>query len=630
MPFDYRGIHTVTASLELKFDPNTIEHLGVSLYSQLPSVLAELISNAWDADADVVKIDFKDTAGGEKSIIFDDDGEGMTFSQLNDNYLVIGRNRRKANTSLLTNKGRKVIGKKGLGKLSVFGICNTVEVHSIKNGLSNHFSLDLEKIKSSTTHTYHPVIIEHNATTAKSNGTRITLLGVRRKSAFNLESLSVSISKKFTVLDQFKLFLTDNTGTEILVTNEQKYSGMNKQFSWNFPEGKYGKTYKHWADVRGEISTLDTPIKDTEMRGIYLTSRGKIVNTASFFGLRDNDQFHNYVTGYLHVDFIDEFETDVISTDRHSLNWENDETKELQEYLHDVIKKIGSEWKKKRQTLKRTQINRDKSLDISSWQNSLPTYERELSNKIIDPILSNSNISTANASAIIGGVMDKFDNQSYKEYANQIADISRDEDLPLLLRLMDDWKAIEAKQFKDISYSRIEVIKQFESHLENDTKEVPTLHNFLKKFSWLLDPRILEFRDEVTYTALLKETYPDENLSESDRRIDFLCSNALGEILYVIEIKRSKYKIDVKALEQAYSYGAFLTNKYASESGFSKVVCFVVGGEKSDHYAFRAKEGTYIQSGEVFVKTYRELLEQSKEYHKDFIEAYDSFNPIKK
>ncbi len=44
-------------ALELKFDPNTIEHLGVSLYSQLPSVLSELISNAWDADAKSVLID---------------------------------------------------------------------------------------------------------------------------------------------------------------------------------------------------------------------------------------------------------------------------------------------------------------------------------------------------------------------------------------------------------------------------------------------------------------------------------------------------------------------------------------------------------------------------------------------
>ena len=191
---------------------------------------------------------------------------------------------------------------------------------------------------------------------------------------------------------------------------------------------------------------------------------------------------------------------------------------------------------------------------------------------------------------------------------------------------MEDWKAVEARQYKDLACTRIEVIKQFEDYIDTNTREVPTLHNFLKKFSWLLDPRILEFRDEITYTKLLKETFPDEKLDLKDRRIDFLCSNALGEILYVIEIKRSNFKVNKEALEQAYDYGAFLKEKYSSQTGFSKVVCYVVGGQKSEESSFKSKEKTYSSTGEVFVKTYRELLEQSKEYHKEFIDTYNQFS----
>ena len=47
-------------TLVLKFDPNTIQHLGISLYSQLPSVLSELISNSWDADTNNIKLEFFD------------------------------------------------------------------------------------------------------------------------------------------------------------------------------------------------------------------------------------------------------------------------------------------------------------------------------------------------------------------------------------------------------------------------------------------------------------------------------------------------------------------------------------------------------------------------------------------
>ncbi|QIL40620.1 hypothetical protein G7074_15920 [Pedobacter sp. HDW13] len=610
------------AKLTLKFDPNTIEHLGISLYSKLPSVLSELISNSWDADSDSVSIKFYDTET-VKEIIYQDFGEGMTFDELNEKYLLIGRNRRRT-TNEITAKGRSVIGKKGLGKLAVFGICDEIEIISIKDNLENHFIMNLMDIKASQNNAYNPKIVKKNTPSEiADNGLILKLKKVRRKSGFNLDELAISLSKKFLIFDRMSTTLYLNDLEEKEVTNELKFTDLKKQFEWNFPDDKYDDNYTYSSRIKGTIITAETPIKDTEMSGIYLTSRGKIVNTASFYGLRDNDQFHSYVTGYLEVDFIDEFDEDVISTDRHSLNWENDKTKELQSYIQKVVKKIGSEWREKRSSLKRSEIKHHKDLDIQDWQDTLPTYERELSNRIIDPILENPNIDIEESKEIISNVIDKFENKTFKEYASRIADVSKPEDIPTLLRLMDDWKMIEAKQFRDLAFSRIEVIKQFEEYIRTNTREVPTLHNFLKKFSWLLDPRILEFRDEVTYTTLLKETFPDDRLDLNNRRIDFLCSNALGEILYVIEIKRSNFKVDQNALEQAYEYGAFLKDRYSSQSGFSKVVCYVVGGEKAEDNLFKRKEQTYMQSGEVFVKTYRELLEQSKEYHREFIEAYN-------
>lgn len=611
--------------LTLKFDPNTIEHLGISLYSKLPSVLSELVSNSWDADADNVVIDFIDKSEG-KEIIYYDDGIGMSFDELDNKFLLIGRNRRSEATEKSTDKGRLVIGKKGLGKLSVFGICNVIEVKSVKDGKVNHFCMKIEDIKSSTTGSYTPELLtDKDTTTDESNGTTLYLKSIRRKTGFNLDEIAISLSKKFTIFDELNLLMNLNGNDQKKVTNELKFKSFEEQFKWIFPN-KLDESYKYKDEVTGFILTTKTPIKDTEMSGIYLVSRGKIVNSASFYGLRDNDQFHSYVTGYLNVDFIDEFEEDVISTDRHSLNWENDDTRELQSFLQNVIRKIGNEWKKKRSEVKKKDIKTTTTLDIDEWQSKLPKYEKDLSDRIIEPILSNPRIETDKSSEIIKNVIDKFDNKTFKEYAEKIAGISDEDQLPKFLELIDDWKTIEAKQFRDISISRVEVIKQFEEYLETDTKEVPTLHNFLKKFSWLLDPRILEFRDEVTYTKLLKETFPDETLDIPNRRIDFLCSNALGEILYVIEIKRSNFKVDEKALEQAYKYGAFLKDKYSSKTGFSKVVCYVVGGSKSEDNLFKRKEETYSSSGEVFVKTYRELLEQSKEYHKDFIEAYNEHN----
>jgi HSP90 family molecular chaperone len=101
--------------LEMTFTPNTIEHLGVRMYSTVPPVLAELIANSYDADAKNVAVQLKDD--DQKEIIVSDDGHGMTADEINKKFLRIGRNRRHEETSQTSPGGRKVVGKKGLGKL---------------------------------------------------------------------------------------------------------------------------------------------------------------------------------------------------------------------------------------------------------------------------------------------------------------------------------------------------------------------------------------------------------------------------------------------------------------------------------------------------------------------------------
>ncbi|MGK4354217.1 hypothetical protein [Enterobacter cloacae] len=53
-------------NFRMTFDPKTIEHLGVKMYSTLPPALAELISNAYDADSENVILEFKEL--GSKKI----------------------------------------------------------------------------------------------------------------------------------------------------------------------------------------------------------------------------------------------------------------------------------------------------------------------------------------------------------------------------------------------------------------------------------------------------------------------------------------------------------------------------------------------------------------------------------
>ncbi|MDE3225150.1 MAG: ATP-binding protein, partial [Nitrospirota bacterium] len=80
----------------MEFDPGTIKHLGLQMYSTLPPVIGELVSNAWDADATRVDIVIPTTLLTDQSeITVADDGFGMSDQTVRDAYLIVGRDRRK-------------------------------------------------------------------------------------------------------------------------------------------------------------------------------------------------------------------------------------------------------------------------------------------------------------------------------------------------------------------------------------------------------------------------------------------------------------------------------------------------------------------------------------------------------
>ncbi|MDG6828696.1 ATP-binding protein [Glaesserella parasuis] len=105
----------------MKISHNIVEHLGLKLYQNKPTnVIAELVSNAWDANATELKIDIVNDETN-KFISVNDNGCGMDIDVLKNTYLVIGKS--KYNTleeqrEISKNTQRKPMGRKGIGKLA--------------------------------------------------------------------------------------------------------------------------------------------------------------------------------------------------------------------------------------------------------------------------------------------------------------------------------------------------------------------------------------------------------------------------------------------------------------------------------------------------------------------------------
>ena len=145
----------------------TVDKLGVRLYDRISAVVAELVANAYDADAEnvVVRVPLatllarKNRATGEvesygHTIEVEDDGHGMTLQEANAHFLRVGKDRRADPTqgTRSRRKRRPVMGRKGIGKLAPFGICTRIEILSAGGDETDagypvsHFVMDYDKI----------------------------------------------------------------------------------------------------------------------------------------------------------------------------------------------------------------------------------------------------------------------------------------------------------------------------------------------------------------------------------------------------------------------------------------------------------------------------------------------------
>ena len=609
--------------LEITFDINIIDHLGVKLYSTVPPMIAELISNAWDSDAHNVYIDF--TTEDTKSISVRDDGNGMDFDELNNCFLKIGRNRRVENNSDKTKSSRPVLGKKGLGKLSMFGIGKVITVSTTKDGIRNTFTMNYDDIKNSHSDKYKPEIIEKNTVVDGSNGTLIKIEKLAKSAGFDLQELRSEIISRFRIFSSdFIVHINDDKNLEI---NKNEFSEEMYQFTWKFPENfldikdssealyNFGINNK----IYGEIYTSKTPLKKNQ-QGIILFSRGKLVQENMSFSKRGNDNFFQYMTGSFNVDFVDSsYEIDNCSTDRKSLAWDsynNSDLKLLDELMQKIVSLTQSKWRVERKKDKKKKIV-DGGINPDDWINDLNPAEQPLAKKLVDAIIDNENIEEDSAREYLSCIKDMYDFTGFKDFTAKLDNLNElgNENA---LKLLTDWAEIEAKEYAKISIGRITAIEQFEKYIKENASETKVIQKFLEEFPWLLDPKMSKFEREKTYSKILKEKFDDSNLPESNRRIDFLCTNDAG-IVHVIELKRPNIKLTSKQLQQITEYTEFIENQYPQQ--VKEVIGYLISDNMSyEPGAEKMRKGLETQN--IFIKSYSDLLAEARLYNKALYDMY--------
>ena len=132
-----------TKKYKIEIDPRILELLGPNLYTNIYYVLAELIANAYDADAHNVYIISEPDA-----IRVEDDGHGMSYSKGGiAKYLGVAKLSRTNELDSLTDLGRQKMGRKGIGKLAALSVSENVDVLTVSAGEKSGFVLSRHPLK---------------------------------------------------------------------------------------------------------------------------------------------------------------------------------------------------------------------------------------------------------------------------------------------------------------------------------------------------------------------------------------------------------------------------------------------------------------------------------------------------
>lgn len=632
----------------LTIDLNTLNNLGIGLYSNIPAVVSEVVANSWDADATKVEINIDTT---EKTITIIDDGYGMTKDEINNKYLKVGYSKRD-NEPPVTPKGRRVMGRKGIGKLSLFSIAETIEVHSVKNknghGIleKNGFVMNTKKIKKSieagkATYNPDPVI---RSKIRIQKGTKLFLRDLKKGMNTPEAFLRKRLARRFSIIGNEYDFTVVINGTEIDIKDRDYFGKI--EYLWCIGDGseKYRshctnckKTEKvdgvvdaaRGYRVSGWVGTFDEQRSIEEGNNtIVVLARGKLIHKDILKDLKEGGIFTKYLIGEIGADFLDlDDEEDVATTDRENVKESDPRFQTLKRYVQEeLLKKIQSKWRDWR-----NEDAEKKALGnpvIKEWFEQLGPDNKRYARKLFAAIESFPIENPEYKKELYRHGILAFETLALKNNLEALEDIDTKKDLERVTSVFASMDELEAVHYWQITKNRVEVLKTFENIVSTAKEKIVQKHLF--NHLWLLHPSWERAStDEKMEEAVDKEwkkVNADLTPEEKKGRIDIRYRTAAGKHI-IIELKKYDKEVTAtKLVEQIDKYRRALekclARLYPGETPIIEIICILgsppkpKGREKMNRDILKAADARYITYDELIRETrdsYRGYLDKQKE-----------------
>ena len=566
---------SATPTFEMTVDLNVLEHLGINLYSNIAAVLTEAVANAWDADASSVQIRVDPN---NDWIEIEDDGIGMSVDDLNGKYLRVGYRRRDedAEHGCRTAKGRPAMGRKGLGKLSLFSIANVIEVQSAKDGDTRGFRMSVPGIHEAVQEKrpYHPEPLASDAL-AVTQGTKIVLREIKRQRlGKGVSALRKRLARRFSIIGQANGFEIKIDGQPITAADRGDLP--KAQFLWTFdgyePEAStiahvmeresLSARFDAWDSawrVSGWLGTARKPkdLDDDEagnLNGIVVFARGRLFHENVLDRLNDGRLYTKYLTGQIEADFLDaDDQPDIATSDRQRVQEDDERYIQLIAFLGSQLNKLEkrwNEWRRKHEVEKA----KENSPALAEWLETLPEGYRKSAETLIAklsalPVDDEDDRKLMYRHGILAFERMKL-RGSTDEFVTSVESADR------LLAVLADRDSLEASLYRDIVKSRLDAIRDFQTIIDEDAKE-RVLQKYLFDHLWLLDPAWERATgSQIMESRLTTEGVLVEDLTEKERlgRVDIAYRTQAGKHV-IVELKKVGRKMGLLELvEQGQTY----------------------------------------------------------------------------
>ena len=548
-----------TEPLTLKFVGALVEQLGAQMYPSATSTVAELISNAWDADARHVWVNmpFGESRTPTSEITVVDDGHGMTRDQAQNQYLVAGRKRRLVDGGN-TDGGRLVHGRKGIGKLAAFGTANILDCYTVRDGQTTSFRMEYDVIRKRNPGEDCPLFEDidlEQLTDPDGNtlahGTRIRLSDLRLKRTISEDQFAKSMSRRFAV---------DQTEMEVFI-NGTRLERFNMDVEFRFPTAEYmplnvvitigddgwgTETLDNGEEIRWWIGFTPRPLEAEYLRGISILGRKKMLQRPFMFeraGGVSGQIGQEYIVGEVEANWLDrgtDIDEDLIQTNRDQLQVEDDRLDGLMVWGRRRIR-----WAlERRLELRRKKAEKEiESPDIQDLLTDFTASERRILTEIAGKAAEIGQPDGAEIRTFMVEVVTAQRDRAVRELIERVQ--FEDEGFQTTFwGLVREFSLIDARKNLSIIEARLKTIERLDEAIKAGATEVPEIHEIIKKFPWLLDPRWSLMGDEVDPNSLGEPYIPTVD-DETGDQIDFLfalqpSAPADPDELLVVEIKRGR------------------------------------------------------------------------------------------